>query len=94
MYGNLETEDAMEPIEMSSNFEKPPIRRNKNKRLKRVFLTCLYAVISVIVLTGAYLSYKYFFPSDKQLFVPITTPIKTGQKQKQTQGLQNRLTPR
>lgn len=69
MYGNLETEDAMEPIEMSSNFEKPPIRRNKNKRLKRVFLTCLYAVISVIVLTGAYLSYKYFFPSDKQLFV-------------------------
>ncbi len=59
----------MEPIEMRSNFEKPPIRRNKNKRLKRVFLTCLYAVISVIVLAGAYLSYKYFFPSDKQLFV-------------------------
>ncbi len=58
----------MEPSETRINGEPAPVRRVKRRKTKRVVFVVFMTVVSIVVLTGAFFTYKYFFPSDKQLF--------------------------
>lgn len=59
----------MEQAEEIINFEEQPRRRTAKKGPKHILSAFLMAIVSIAVLAGAFLLYKYFFPSDKQLFV-------------------------
>lgn len=58
----------MNDMQHCSRRQEHLVRSPKRERVRSVFSTVVMVVISIVILLGGYLLYRYFFPSDKALF--------------------------